>query len=112
MKLTTEDIIKILPIDEAMRVDLLARFASLDYEAKFEVEQIVWRSYHALYDMKLEENIQNELEKTGTSAIALDDDFYSKIRKQTEDEMAKGAYAGTTSSDLDSVRSKLKTLIG
>lgn len=111
MKLTTEDIIKILPIDDTMRADLLTRFASLDFETKFEVEQIVWRSYNALYDLKLDENIQNELEKTGANAIDINDDFYSKIRKQTEEEIVKGTYAGTTTSDLDSVRSKLQSLI-
>ena len=58
MKLTTKDLVKILPFEDQEKTDLFQNFDSLDEGQKFEITRILWQAYDALYEIKLEENTQ------------------------------------------------------
>lgn len=111
MKITTKDIIKILPLDENMRKTLLEEFDSMDPDRKYNLEKIMWDTYYTMYKLKLEENIQLALLKAKDNQEKLDEDFYSRVREQTEKEMQSEEVQKTQSADLDSARKAMELIV-
>lgn len=111
MKLTTIDIIKILPFEDGFKKSLLAEFDQLEFNKKFDMEQVIWNTYEALYKIKLQENLDVALSQFGTGDEKLDPEFYKKIQEQTHQEMQSESVQVSTDVDLDATREKLQELI-
>lgn len=111
MKMATKDIIKVLPFDPEFKSKLLSDFDTLDPDQKFTIEQIVWDAYYALYQLKLEENLQLALARAGKNKESLDDTLYKRVREQTEQEMQEEYVKGTTQADLSATRDTIQSMI-
>jgi len=108
MRLTTKDIIKTLPFASEFQKQLLEGFDSLDADKKFEIEQILWDSYDALFQIKLEENLELATIEAEVGNVALDQDFYKKAQEKTEKEMKSNFHEETKDMDLSAIREKLQ----
>jgi hypothetical protein len=111
MKITTKEIIKILPFEEKFKTGLLEGFDSLNADQKYHIERVVWNFYEALYNLKLQENLETAMIDVKKGGIDVDEEFYGKIKKQTEEEMTKNFYKGTADADLSKIRSKLEEIL-
>lgn len=111
MKLTTKDLIKILPFDEKHKVYLMEEFEKLEPARKFAITEFLWDAYDAFYELKLQENIQKELVRTGKDGIKLDKDFYKKVKKETHEQMQTDALTKTQSADLSEARKALEVIV-
>lgn len=111
MKITTKDIIKILPFDNEFKNELLGSFDGLDDDKKFNIGEVLWNAYDAFYELKLKENTQLALLQARDNQEKLDKDFYKRIREQTDKEMEQEATQMTAQVDLAQTREELKEII-
>lgn len=111
MKVTTKDIIKILPIEAVLKMQLLNEFDVMDPDRKDELIEIVWDSYIAIFQLKLEENIRLALARAEKNQEDLDKDFYKRIREQTERELLSEDTEKATTVNLQHARDELQKLL-
>ncbi|HSX40232.1 MAG TPA: hypothetical protein VLF68_01325 [Candidatus Saccharimonadales bacterium] len=111
MQLTTKSIIKILPLEEKHKVYLLEEFDKLEPARKYAVTEFLWNAYDALYELKLQENMQKALNDPDNTAAKLDKDFYKTIKKQTHEQMEQDALAKTQNVDLSQARKALEVIV-
>lgn len=111
MAKTTIDLIKILPFEEGFKNELIQKYDSLNEDQKFMLQQVVWETYYALYKLKLDENITKARTKLGSGEEDLGEDFYAKVRKQTEEELEQEVQAGGDKFDLNQAREKLQNVV-
>jgi len=112
MKLTTIDIIKILPFEKKFQAALLDKYPDkLNPDQKFDIEQTVWDLYEALYNLQLQENLQLEIERAKNNNEKIDDNLYVKVKKATGKQIESDFYKNTEQTDLSRIRSKLEEII-
>lgn len=111
MQLTTENIIKFLPFEEAFKNELLSRLDTLPLERKAALERLLWDSYYAIYELKLQENLQIALEESRNGKGNLDKEFYKRVVEKTNKKMEQEATQLTTQVDLAQTREELKEII-
>jgi beta-glucosidase/6-phospho-beta-glucosidase/beta-galactosidase len=111
MQLTTLNIIKILPIEEQNKQELLANFDTYSREKKFLIEQIVWGVYDALFKSTLEEKLELGRLEAEKNNRELGPDFYDKMRKEAEEEIMSQSVSAVEKVDLDVARQQLASVI-
>ena len=111
MVLQTKDIIKILPFDEKFKKELLESFDKLDVDRKNNIERLLWATYDALYNLKLQENLRIAFDEAGRNQEKLDKNFYSRVKKLTDDEMSQVGVQDIQAMDLDITREKLAGIV-
>lgn len=111
MELTTKNIIKILPFDKEFKESLINSFDSLDADQKFSIERIVWDLYDGLYELRLQENIQLEMEAANDTDHPLNKEFYKRVKEKTEQDMLKEFVDTTISVDLTDARTKIDQIL-
>lgn len=108
--LTTEKIIKLLPFDPVFRDQLLKDLPDMDPDRRFQAGKIIWKAYYVLYEIKLQENIQNALFDAAGNPHIIDDDEYHQIEEDTEKQIIESGLQTATENELEDVREKLKVL--
>ncbi len=108
---TTQDIIKVLPFKEEFRDNLLEKFDSLSDDQRFAIERIVWELYDAIYEARLDENMQLAFDKAKRNEEKLDHEFYSRVRKQTEQQLQKDFSKTETAVELSDAREELNKIL-
>lgn len=111
MNITTKEIIKILPFDKKFKFELLEAFDTLSPDQKFNIEQILWDSYFALYKLKLDENLQLAFLRAKENKEALDKDFFNRVEQQTEEEIKSGTIETAESVDLEAARKAMEVIV-
>lgn len=111
MKLTTKNIIKILPFTENFKLELLEQFDTLEKDVKFPVEQAVWDLYATLYEIKLEENTDLALARAAEDKETLDRNFYKRMRQQTDKQMREEYIHKGETVDLTSARKAMEQIV-
>lgn len=111
MQLTTQTIIKTLPFDEEFKKTLLENLESYDVDTKFEITQLLWDTYFALYDLALEANLEDGLDAVGEGNGKLSPKFFQQIREKTDSQMGDELVETTEKVDLTSTRQKLEEMM-
>jgi len=107
----TKDIIKILPLDEKTKMELLDRYDNLDPDVKARIIDLLWDTYDAMYDLKFEENMQLALYRAKEGKEKLDQELGKRIQEQTEKEIEKEVIEGKQTVDLAAARSAMERII-
>lgn len=107
----TQDIIKLLPFKPEFKENLLKNYEQLTDDQKYSIERIVWDLYDALYEARLDENMQKAFERAKKHEEKLDHAFYERIRKQTDNEFEKATNDTMASVDLSSAREELAKIL-
>lgn len=111
MELTTKSIIKMLPFDKEFKEGLMNSFDSLDSDQRFSIERVIWDLYDGLYELKLQENIRLEMEKSNDTDHPLDKDFYKRVKEKTEKEVLNEFVDNTISVDLSQARAQIDLIL-
>lgn len=111
MKLKTKDLIKILPFEEKFKTELFSEYDNLNPDQKFEIVRLLWDTYDALYELKLEENMQTALLRVENGQESLDKEFYKRIEEQTEKEMESQTTQSIESSNLTAARAAMEMIV-
>jgi hypothetical protein len=111
MELTREKIIQILFTDSELKTKLLKEWDSFNPDLKFELEQLLWDGYYAIYQIRLQENLQLMLKQAKEKKIPLDRNFYNQVQEQTEKDLETETANITDSNELSLVRQKIENLL-
>ncbi len=111
MKITTLDIIKMLPLEKEFQKRLHEQFDKLTPDQKFEMEQLLWDAYDAIYDLKLQENLNLAFAKVKSHEETLDKDFYARTKQETEKQMETEFLKNTSGFDITNIRSRLESIV-
>lgn len=109
--MTTKDIIKILPLEDASKNELLNEFDSLDSDQKFYIEQAIWDVYYEFFDLKMQANLEIALADAKEGQEKLDKEFYNRVREQTEKEMQAESTQTIEGADLAAARTAMEKII-
>lgn len=110
---TTQEVIKIIPLDKDIREELINDFDSYDEEHKLAVAKICWPSFHKLVAVlrtKYNAQILEEI-TAGTRVIAKDSSLIDEIELAVEKELNERLDGKVEEQvELSSLREKLKSL--
>lgn len=110
--MTTQDIIKMLPIDETRKIQILNRYDSMDQYEKLSIDEMAWSAYFTLYDERLKENVGMQYDKVKNGKEPYGDDFYARALKKTDQEM-KGEFEESAATvDLAAARRAMEQIVG
>lgn len=107
----TKDIIKVLPFDKEFQIELLNQYDGLPLDRKSSVAELLWETYDALYELKLDENLQLALLRAKDNQEKLDNNFYKRVVEKTDKEMESEVTETIAKLDLASTRQELKKII-
>lgn len=108
--MTTQDIIKMLPIDEAKKVKILSQYDSMSETERLSIDEMAWNSYFELYEERLKENVNMQYErvKKGEEPYG---DFYPRALAKTDQEMTAESKEEATTIDLSAARKEMEQLV-
>lgn len=111
MELTRTKIIQTLFPDSELQTKLIADWDKFNPNLQFELEQLLWDGYYAVYQIRLQENIQLMLKRAKEKKIPLDRNFYNQVQEQTEKNLETETLNVADNNDLSLVRQKIKKLL-
>lgn len=111
MTLTTKDIIKLLPLDKDFQEKLLNEFDGLNADQKFQVERVLWNAYDALYEARIEGNLDKQMAEVLKGQRNLNNDFYKEASQKADQQVELAQHEIAKNVDLTAVREKLESLI-
>jgi|SRR3989344_5785961 len=111
MKITTKDIIRFLPFDDGFKEKLLKEFDGFEPAKKYQLEKVLWETYDALYQTKLDENLQVALAFAKENKEKLDEGFYGRVRELTEREFEADTMSQAQKSNFSSIRDRLIQMV-
>ncbi|MEI7653424.1 MAG: hypothetical protein WCJ70_04100 [bacterium] len=105
-KLSTVDLIRMLPLDEAMRANLLFVYPDkLSYEDKAEVEDTMWEYYAELFDSLYEQRLR-EMVAEGP----LPTDYETILNERVAREIATVSQTSHDTAEIQKLRTSLATI--
>lgn len=108
---TTQDIIKILPFNKEFKDSLLDRYDNFTPDQKYSIEKVIWDFYDALYESRLDTNMQLAFERAKKNEEKLDHEFYERVRKLTDQQLEKEFEQEETTVDLSDTREELEKIL-
>lgn len=111
MDITTKDIIKTLPFDQAFKTKLLHEFDSLGGDAKFAIERILWDTYFVIYHLRLQENTQLAFLRAEENEESLDSEFYQRVEEVTQKQMQEELAQNSQTVDLAQARKAMELIV-
>ena len=111
MKITTQQIVNMLPFEAKDRLDILEMLEGNDPDKKFNIEQMLWDAYYAMLELKEEENFQKSMAKALKNEENLNKDLFPKIEKESEEELQKEVVEQSEKADLSEARAAMEKII-
>ena len=109
--MTTKDAIKLLPMDDKVKVQLLNMFDYMEPEQKRTIERLAWRTYDFMYSQKIQENIQQQFKEVEEGKAHFGKDFFQEVTKKTKREMGKQTGELTGAVDLAAARRAMEQIM-
>ena len=111
MKITTKDIIKLLPFDESFKSSVLESWDDLSSDQKFTIGQLLWDAYGEIYHARFEKNMTVAMVDVTEGKAKMDKDFYKRVKEQTNRDMQQQADETVPSMDLSETRAALQDIL-
>jgi hypothetical protein len=111
MKVTTQDIIKILSLEDELKKKLLSEWNKFSEDQRINLEEIIWDTYADLYQMRFDLNTQLAFHELSDGEGSLDTKFAQRIREKTDDEFEQLFQNGLPVANLVETRGKLQDLL-
>lgn len=108
---TTQDLIKILPFQAEFKEELLKDYDTLTDDQRYSIERVIWDLYDAIYEVRLQKNMDLAMERAKKGEEALDEGFYERVSKQTDQELSVEFSSTETTVDLSEAREELKKIL-
>lgn len=107
------DVLKILPFDEAKRTEFISKIDSFDVNTRAQMESICWslftEYYEGLADIKYKELLQKATKNGHTLTHGLMDEAYEKVHEDFEN-VLNGKRQDTQ--QIQAIQEKLQSLTG
>jgi hypothetical protein len=91
--------------------DIIAKWDSLTPDQRYSMERLIWDLYDALYQARLDENMQRAFDRAKQEQEKLDHEFYERVRKKTEMDLQKEFSQSEAQVDLSGAREELQKIL-
>lgn len=108
---TTKEIIKLLPFEEAYKVELLQKFDTASADEKFTLEGMLWKAYREWYRMQKDKQYQIALSDVMEGKEHFDAEFYKRLEEKTNKEIQTEGTQTKEKVDLTSARSAMEKIV-
>lgn len=109
--MTVQDIIKVLPMDNDLRMKILDNFDSMKPSKKFMITKAAWKTYMMIYEEKLDQNLELQFYEVSEGKGKLGKDFYARALKKTEHQMTKDLSKSIEAIDLAVARKTMEFIV-
>lgn len=107
----TLDAIKLLPMDDAVKVKVITMYPYMEAEQKLSISSLAWDYYDALFGILLEENMERQYAKTLKGEEHLGKEYYKKAIKQTDEDIKRLLNESGTQADLAAARRAMDQIV-
>lgn len=109
--MTTKDAIKLLPISEDVKLQILKMYDYLEPDQKLTIQRIAWKTYDLLQASRIDENVEQQLEQVKNGQAHLGPDFYTKAIANSEQELTKNLEESHGAVDLAAARKAMEQIV-
>lgn len=111
MKVTTQDIIKILTFEDEFKKKLLSEWDTYSEDQRLNLEEIIWDTYADLYQIRFDLNTEQALLELSEGEESVDSKFAQRIKEKTDDEFEQLFQHKIPAVELVETREKLQDLM-
>jgi hypothetical protein len=109
--MTTKDVIKMLPIDEKLKIQVLNTYDYMEPGQKLMISRLAWKTYFFRYEGAIEKNTELQWEKVKEGKGKLGKEFYEDVLKETNHELTLKADHSLQSTDLAAARQAMQQIV-
>ena len=109
--MTTKDAIKLLPIDEKVKVQILNLYDHMEPAKKLTVQRIAWKMYDLARLDKIDADIQREYDEVKKGQAELGGNFYKNVVKKANQELQQDISGSSQQTDLAAARRAMEQII-
>ena len=111
--MTTKDALKVLPIDETLKLKILRTFDYMSPAQRLTIARLTWRIYDFMHTSRVDYAIEEQLAKAleGKEDIPLDKKFFGKVLEKVDQEMQKEVSESSKDIDLASARQAMHQIV-
>lgn len=110
--MTAKDIIKMLPIDEKRKIQILNSYDYMDKYEKLSIDELAWTSYYELYNAGINANVDLILANVRKGEEELGDNVYARAMQKTEQELKGESTEAIGKMDLAAARVAMEQIVG
>lgn len=111
MKITTIELLNVLPFEEAFKTNLRESWDGLSQDQKIAIGQLLWDSYAEVYQIRFETNTELALLEVADEKGKLDNELYKKVKEKTDKEMQQQLHKEISESTLAQTRDALQNIL-
>ncbi|HWY79396.1 MAG TPA: hypothetical protein VNW29_03495 [Candidatus Sulfotelmatobacter sp.] len=109
--MTTKNAIKLLPMDEKLKTQLLNVYDFMEPDQKRTVQRIAWKTYFYMYHQKAQTNITQQLEEVAEGKGQFGKAFFAEVEKKTAQDLTIQFDKSSESVDLAAARQAMEQII-
>ncbi len=111
MIVTSQHLLKFLPIDEKVRKETLAKIGLYTPDQKLMLEKILWAAYYDLLKANIQYEFERALLDVQNGKRALDKNLYTKIEDQVYQKFMRDLREQQESETITHLRDEFKQMI-
>jgi hypothetical protein len=109
--MTTKDVIKLLPMDNKLKMQVLNMYDYMEPDVKRTVQRIAWKTYFYMYNQQVQANIDKQFESVEEGKATFGKEFYQEVAKKTDHEMNKQIGEKSGAVDLAAARNAMEQIM-
>lgn len=111
MTITTKDIIRFFPLEEAFKQTLLAEFDTLPQRKKAYMVKILWDAFYLYYQLLREKYTIEARDKILIGEEIPDSMFHARIVEKTEEEIRQSFQGVNDTGSLEEARKAMEMIV-
>lgn len=109
--MTTKDAIKLLPISEDIKLQILKTYDYMDEDQKLAISRIAWKTYDLLRVTDIDLNIEKQFEKVKEGQEDLGSEFFQEVLKNSNADMSNKLSESLSGVDLATARQAMHQIV-
>jgi hypothetical protein len=109
--MTIKDVIKFLPLDGELKLQILRTYDYMDPAQKLAISRVAWNTYYQLKQTQVDLEIGKQLGKVKQGQAHLGPDFYEEVLKNTDQEINKELSNSSGAVDLATARQAMQQIM-
>ncbi len=108
---TNRQLIKFLPIDEKVKMDILAKIDTFTADQNYELSKLCWTVFYELIDMETAYEFKKAILDASEGKRSLQNEMYKKIEEQVFQRFIRDLREEQEADLLEETRQKLQAMI-
>lgn len=109
--MTTIDLIKMLPIDDDTKQQVINAYPGMSAAEKLEVDRMAWTTFDAMREATIQENLGIQYEKVKKGEEKFGEGFYERAVKKSDQEITEQMNKDQSKFDLEAARKAMEIIV-